>query len=1288
MATIHVDVLTVLNERAVEASARRLESTLESSGKVSGENFQKAFDAELARSHVGADQLGAALKSRLTEHGTTSGTSFADAFHSQVVSRASDTGSEIGSHIKAGILGALGATEIASAVGAIGYTITKGFERLEALDQAKIKLETFGQSGQQVETIMETVGESVKGTAYSIDAAMSVATKAISSGVKPGEDLKKFLKDVEDFAAITGQSLEESGQLFVKVAAGGAEGGQLMARQLLALKNEGVPALRELAEAYGTTEKQMTEMIKSGQVGLPQLEYIIEQHMGGAADKMAHTVGGEIDQIKNNLATLGASFIAALSGDAEDPTKGVADALQKVNDKLTELSAWVSAHREEIHKFFEDAKTAVGELATVLKDVAKFLQNDIPGGITTVVVAFGAWKTIEGVTSLISGLKSISNLLRVTIPADAAASATATESAAGTMTVALGPVAALLATLAATWVTIYSDITNAKQVLSDLPNVPGVPTTPSGTALPARPGTPAAVAQAGGLQGLYNIPKSQGGLGPELPPPGAPGGPPVSQVGSGLGGPQGGPQGWGAPPLLLPGTGGNPKPAEIPYPAEYGQPPAPGETPEHWRQRMEVINTQHEVAVKQAELDQIDKSNTDNQGEIVKANNELIQAKLSETEAEQNLNKAKAATKPEVPYGPGYGAPPRLGETMQQYDAEQHLIEAQHKSAEATAQLDQLQKSGTATTEQLTKANNDLLTARRDEYDAQGRLYEAYNKTNKSLDEIGAKLDKDFGLSKGLPGLAENLFKFLANLAAAPLEGKLAAISAASPIQGGYGAFGMWGAGNLASTGNVLGIPGLEGGGGIPGVGYPGVSAMGPAGLQPGVSTNVPTSRFSHQGLLPNTARLEDIVAAQFPQIQDIGGWRPPDGFNEHSSGRALDLMIPGGAGNKPFGDMLNQWLLQNAQQFGVNYTLWQQKQWNPGGTTSPMEDRGSPTQNHMDHVHVNVSPGATVFSPQTALPSSPQITMPGSTMSVAPGGGTTVTGGGTPGADWNTIAQRESGGNWAITYGQGAPNNPVSGGLQIGASTWADYGGQQYTPLPYQATPQQQVAVGENILRGQGPGAWPNTFAPYTGGPGVTSGQGTPFGGGPQVSPTSFGQGAPGADAGGPTPIGGVTPASGTGHGIGITPGGSLDSAISAAASAFPGVGQAAQTGIKLANRAIQYGGQVVGIGLQGLMETFLPTGGSELANKSWLTKIVGGLAGAAPALPNVAGGGPKGQGGVAPQLVNQAAQGSAHQGTGQPPGPGITVNYTNNQATEDRAGADLTNHLSAMNANPNYQR
>lgn len=72
---------------------------------------------------------------------------------------------------------------------------------------------------------------------------------------------------------------------------------------------------------------------------------------------------------------------------------------------------------------------------------------------------------------------------------------------------------------------------------------------------------------------------------------------------------------------------------------------------------------------------------------------------------------------------------------------------------------------------------------------------------------------------------------------------------------------------------------------------------------------------------------------------------------------------------------------------------------------------------------------------------------------------------------NWEAVAQCESGGNWAANTGNGA-----YGGLQIKPATWdANGGGPE---LPSQATPQQQVAVGNQILATQGPGAWPTCMS------------------------------------------------------------------------------------------------------------------------------------------------------------------------------------------------------------------
>ncbi|MEU3370147.1 transglycosylase family protein [Streptomyces sp. NPDC006660] len=69
----------------------------------------------------------------------------------------------------------------------------------------------------------------------------------------------------------------------------------------------------------------------------------------------------------------------------------------------------------------------------------------------------------------------------------------------------------------------------------------------------------------------------------------------------------------------------------------------------------------------------------------------------------------------------------------------------------------------------------------------------------------------------------------------------------------------------------------------------------------------------------------------------------------------------------------------------------------------------------------------------------------------------------------WNKVAACESTGNWHVNTGNG-----FYGGLQFTQSTWAAYGGHRYAPRADLATRDQQIAVAEQVLKGQGPGAWP----------------------------------------------------------------------------------------------------------------------------------------------------------------------------------------------------------------------
>jgi nucleoid-associated protein YgaU len=85
------------------------------------------------------------------------------------------------------------------------------------------------------------------------------------------------------------------------------------------------------------------------------------------------------------------------------------------------------------------------------------------------------------------------------------------------------------------------------------------------------------------------------------------------------------------------------------------------------------------------------------------------------------------------------------------------------------------------------------------------------------------------------------------------------------------------------------------------------------------------------------------------------------------------------------------------------------------------------------------------------------------------------------PDTTWDSVAQCESTGNWAINTGNG-----YYGGLQFTESTWNAYGGQQYASRADLASREEQIAVAEQTLAGQGWGAWACAYA--GGGEGSTS--------------------------------------------------------------------------------------------------------------------------------------------------------------------------------------------------------
>ncbi len=105
-------------------------------------------------------------------------------------------------------------------------------------------------------------------------------------------------------------------------------------------------------------------------------------------------------------------------------------------------------------------------------------------------------------------------------------------------------------------------------------------------------------------------------------------------------------------------------------------------------------------------------------------------------------------------------------------------------------------------------------------------------------------------------------------------------------------------------------------------------------------------------GLTSDAILVHRTLCARYPQVKSFGGRRGGGGF--HATGQAVDVMIS----NRAVGADIANWVRANARRLGVSEVIYAQHIWTVQRASEgwrPMSDRGSPTANHYDHVHVSV---------------------------------------------------------------------------------------------------------------------------------------------------------------------------------------------------------------------------------------------------------------------------------------------------------------------------------------------
>lgn len=395
-------------------------------------------DAAAAGSRAG-QQIDSGLQ------GANIGAGVSQQISSNVTAGGEGIGSKLGGLISNGLKAAATGAGVLAAAG-IGTALSAGFARLTAIDDAKFKLQSLGNSTEAVKSIMDNALASVKGTAFGLDEAGTTAASAVAAGIAPGQQLTQYLTTVAGAASVAGTSMSDMGAIFNQVSTSG----KAMTGDLNQLADRGLPVFKWLQDATGKTGQDFTKMVEDGGISAEMFEKAIQDHVGGAAQTMGGSIRGQLSNMKAAYSRFGAELAGPLFAALSPLTTTITATFDKLTTGIKPLTAqltavigpwaenlgkmitgWVDGGGvQRVFDFFGNLKSTIGGLSSgggagvmqsissSVKDLGPALQQSGPalasmaqaaGAFGQAIVAMGP-STLSAV--LVPGMQALAGVLK------------------------------------------------------------------------------------------------------------------------------------------------------------------------------------------------------------------------------------------------------------------------------------------------------------------------------------------------------------------------------------------------------------------------------------------------------------------------------------------------------------------------------------------------------------------------------------------------------------------------------------------------------------------------------------------------------------------------------------------------------------------------------------------------------------------------------------------------------------------------------------------------------------
>lgn len=270
--------------------------------------------------------------------------------------------------------------------------VQAGRTRALAIEQAKF---LFRGLGMDVTATMDSALAAVRGTAYGLGEAATLAGVFGAAGVTAGDEMTGALRGVAGVAAITGRNFGEIGAVFQNIASLN----RVYTNDLNSLALRGL-GIGKIAEAMGMTVEELRAAATAGTIDFQTFAAAMNEAFGDHAVEANQTYTGSLANLRAALSRIGADVWTPTFAGLRVIFNQLAPAIDKVHEALMPLidafKEFVFINASKLANFIEGMD--FGDLEDTLSHIPRIFDN--------------VWKAVKSV------LRPITQAFRDIFPAD------------------------------------------------------------------------------------------------------------------------------------------------------------------------------------------------------------------------------------------------------------------------------------------------------------------------------------------------------------------------------------------------------------------------------------------------------------------------------------------------------------------------------------------------------------------------------------------------------------------------------------------------------------------------------------------------------------------------------------------------------------------------------------------------------------------------------------------------------------------------------------------------------